>query len=102
MAASLIALVLSCFEITSATLSYRSDGPNVEYKSLRDLERTPFLLGDGSWYRDRLTIEASKAVGQFAQNHHFQPYSQPVRLFSSINSVGRYPKEMRLFKVFCF
>ena len=62
-----------------APLSYRSDGPNVEYKSLRDLETTPFVLGDGSWYRDRLTIEASKAVGQFAQTFDFRPLTPHVR-----------------------
>jgi len=58
----------------SASLSYRSDGPNVEYKSMRRLEVTPYVLGDGSWYRDMLTIEASRAVGQFAQKFHELPY----------------------------
>ena len=50
-------------------LSYRSDGPNFEYKSLQRLETTPFVMHDGSVYRDMLTIEASRAVGQFAQQH---------------------------------
>ena len=55
------------------TLSYRSDGPNIEYKSLRKLELTPYVMGDGTWYRDMLTIEASRAVGQFAQKFHNFP-----------------------------
>ena len=61
--------------LSEATLSYRSDGPNVEYKSLlRNLELTPYVLRDGSWYRDMLTIEASKAVGQYARKYDYQPY----------------------------
>ena len=37
----------------------KSDGPNVDYKSLRNLELTAYVLRDGSWYRDMLTIECS-------------------------------------------
>ena len=73
-----IFLLFILLESSRAALSYRSDGPNVEYKSLRDLERTPFQLGDGTWYRDRLTIEASKAVGKFAQTYHYLPQQHNV------------------------
>merc|ERR1711981_1430467 len=59
--------------ISSAALSFRSDGPNVEYKSLRNLELTPYVMRDGTWYRDMLTIEASRAVGHFAQKPHKFP-----------------------------
>ena len=74
--AFLIAFILALFIASSeGTLSYRSDGPNVEYKSLlRNLELTPYVLHDGSWYRDMLTIEASKAVGQYARKYDYQPY----------------------------
>merc|ERR1712223_175806 len=34
---------------------------------------TPYVMGDGTWYRDMLTIEASRAVGQFAQKFHKFP-----------------------------
>ena len=64
-------------------LSYRSDGPNFEYKSLQRLEAMPFVMHDGSEYRDMLTIEASRAVGQFAQNYHtFMP---PTSSFRQVN-----------------
>ena len=66
---------------SASQLSYRSDGPNFEYKSLRDLELTPFVLQDGSWYRDMLTIEASKAVGKFAQTKKFHHFQNNVRDF---------------------
>ena len=74
--AFLITFILALFIASSeGTLSYRSDGPNVEYKSLlRNLELTPYVLHDGSWYRDMLTIEASKAVGQYARKYDYQPY----------------------------
>ena len=67
-------------------LSYRSDGPNFEYKSLQRLETTPFVMHDGSVYRDMLTIEASRAVGQFAQQHFhtISPSSQVNRFLFSI------------------
>ena len=39
------------------------------------MELTPYVMSDGSWYRDMLTIEASKAVGQFAQEFHGFPHS---------------------------
>ena len=68
--------------LSKADLSYRSDGPNVEYKSLlRKWEKTPFVLHDGSWYRDMLTIEASKAVGKYARKYDYQPqqYYDKVR-----------------------
>eukprot|EP00093_Oithona_nana_P014350 14350.XXX_84688_80869_1 [CDS] Oithona nana genome sequencing. len=38
------------------------------------MELTPYVLHDGSWYRDMLTIEASKAVGQYARKYDYQPY----------------------------
>ena len=75
MATFILFLALINVIISEASLSYRSDGPNVEYKSLlRKLERTPYILHDGSWYRDMLTMEASKAVGQYARKYDFQPY----------------------------
>ena len=48
------------------------------------LETTPFIMHDGSVYRDMLTIEASKAVGQFAQNYHTfapPPFRQVCLIF---------------------
>ena len=64
-------------------LSYRSDGPNFEYKSLQRLETMPFVMHDGSEYRDMLTIEASRAVGQFAQNYH--TFVPPTSSFRQVN-----------------
>jgi len=72
-------------DFVSASLSYRSDGPNVEYKSMRRLEVTPYVLGDGSWYRDMLTIEASRAVGQFAQKFHELPYDNHFGRYNQIS-----------------
>ena len=69
-------ILLFMLRISSAALSYRSDGPNVEYKSLRNLEMTPYLLRDGTWYRDMLTIEASRAVGHFAKKPNI--YRRPA------------------------
>ena len=74
---------MSLVENGSAALSYRSDGPNVEYKSLRNMELTPYVMEDGSWYRDMLTIEASRAVGQFAHEFHKFPRNN-VRIFSKL------------------
>ena len=73
--------------VAAFELSYRSDGPNFEYKSLQRLETTPFVMHDGSVYRDMLTIEASRAVGQFAQQQHFHTISPSS---SSINQVNKY------------
>ena len=40
-------------------------------QNLNELEGTPFVLGDGTEYRDLLTIGASRAVAQYAAR--FQP-----------------------------
>ena len=84
-------LALFIIALSEATLSYRSDGPNVEYKSLlRNLELTPYVLHDGSWYRDMLTIEASKAVGQYARKYDYQPYEyyeNKVRTFDHFDNL---------------
>ena len=84
--AFVIFLLYLSVEGGSAALSYRSDGPNVEYKSLRKLELTPYVMGDGTWYRDMLTIEASRAVGQFAQKFHKFPQNN-VRFIARVLSL---------------
>ena len=96
--AFLITFILALFIASSeGTLSYRSDGPNVEYKSLlRNLELTPYVLHDGSWYRDMLTIEASKAVGQYARKYDYQPYEYYEKKVRTQCSVLKITKKSHL------
>ena len=76
-----LSLFISALIEVRANLSYRSDGPNVEIHSLRKMETTPFVMHDGTWYRDMLTIEASKAVANFANQYKPFRFPEEVSVF---------------------
>lgn len=60
---------------------------------LGEMEGTPFILGDGTEYRDLLTIGASRAVAQYASR--FQPQERRrVRLINY--NIPKYRKVLRL------
>jgi hypothetical protein len=72
-------IIIICVQYGTANQQH-AHGGNVELKSLRRLEITPYVLGDGSRYRDMLTIEASRAVAHYSQKNGFsRNVSIPLR-----------------------
>ena len=64
----IITVAQFCYSLDSASdpqLSCHSCGQNFGFKTLRG---TPYVLEDGTLYRDLFTVKTSKAAGKFAQD----------------------------------
>ena len=98
--------ILLALIISLVTISPQSQFEKNEVEKLR---RTPFILINGEFYRDLLTIEASKSVAKFAKKHKPEVITMsrrerlkskkiPPRFIQLMNhTVGVYQSENEIF-----